>query len=145
MSDIRKAYEVAMAVLKVRGRETLFYWLDACERGDDVASMKYGHLHGECLDELMYLVQHPPRDRGRPRGSGAAFRDKEDFFAKTFSVIHALEEECIDPTRTNVACELMKRGIFQTRTIDTAETNLKRACRRYRITFPQLVDRARRS
>jgi hypothetical protein len=39
----------------------------------------------------------------------------------------------------------MKRGVFQTLNIDTAETNLKRACRRHNITFPQLVDRARRS
>jgi hypothetical protein len=111
---------------------------------EDVA-WEYFRPHGEAMNELTWLLEHPPRDRGRPEGSGAAFRDRKDFFAKTFAVIHALEEEHVDPTRVNVACELMEQGVFQTRNVDTAETNLKRACRRYRITFPQLVNRARRS
>jgi hypothetical protein len=107
---------------------------------------RYGSLLRAIDTWRLQLLEEPPQSpRGRPKWSGADFRDEEDFFAKTFEAIHALDKEGVDPTRQNVACELMKKGVFRTSNIDTADTNLKRYCRRCHILFPDLVDRARRS
>jgi hypothetical protein len=79
------------------------------------------------------------------RRTGATFRDKEDFLTKTSAAIRTLEQDKIELTRDNLACELMRCGVFQTSNIDNAVTYLKRAYRRYHISHDNLVNRPRRS
>jgi hypothetical protein len=138
MPNIWQTYEAAVAANKLHGWMLLRRWYRNDNDGVHSRLLANGY-------ELRDLMEHPPRDRGRPKGSGAAFSGKQDFFAKTSSVIRFLEAEQIEPTRLNVACELMKRGVFQTGNISTAETNLKRTCTRYGLTFRELVARVRRS
>jgi hypothetical protein len=119
-------------------------WLDLLAHQDKPTEM--------WLDLLNLLTLRPELleswrlgRKGRRKGSGAAFRDEADFFAKTFAVIHDLEQDGVDPTRENVAGELMTRGVFQTSNVDTAVKNLSRALRRYHLSYSELVARTRQS
>jgi hypothetical protein len=96
----------------------------------------------DAIDRRVSLHKAP---RGRRPGSGAAFRDQDDFMAKVFRVIRSLDRQGIDPTRENVVCELMQQGVFQTRNIETAVSTLKRYLRRYGLSWSRLIDLVRRS